>query len=562
MIPRGLVLLFLSVTLATGASSAGSAGQQTRTPPRDSPRPAQGEGALQGQVVAADTGLPLHNAQIRLSSDRLRESRTVRTDAQGAYHFGALPAGRFFLYASKPGYVGLRFGARRPREPGEAVELEDGATARIDFSLPRAGVISGHVVNEYGEPLLDVAVRAHRFQSRGGRRRLIAISRARRTDDRGYYRIFGLLPGSYFISAEPPRPDEAPSETGEPDAYLPTYYPGTPDLAQASPITVGFGEERYEVDFRVIPTRAARISGLAVDSAGRPVTGARLTLVRAEGRLGYLPVREVRVRGDGRFELFPVGPGSYALQVWAHPAGGRTEPEFVSAALTVAGQDVEGLVVRTARGGRASGRIVFEGEPPTEKTRSRVEVSAPLATLDVPAPSRRPQRATPADDLTWTLSGLVGPRFIRVARLPPPWSLKSVHYRGADVTDTPLVFEAEAEASGIDVVVTTRAAAVSGVTLGDNGRPSGLGSVVVFSADEARWIPNTRFVRHDRADRDGRFRIRGLPSGQYLAAATDYLWQGEWTDPEFLEQLRWSAVSFWLADGEQKELELSVRRRR
>ena len=56
------------------------------------------------------------------------------------------------------------------------------------------------------------------------------------------------------------------------------------------------------------------------------------------------------------------------------------------------------------------------------------------------------------------------------------------------------------------------------------------------------------------AGQDGRFKIEGLPEGDYLVAAARSAPQRP--DPEFLELLRASAVPFSLADGESKELVL------
>ena len=52
-----------------------------------------------------------------------------------------------------------------------------------------------------------------------------------------------------------------------------------------------------------------------------------------------------------------------------------------------------------------------------------------------------------------------------------------------------------------------------------------------------------------------------MPAGSYYAIAVDYLPQGEWNNPETLERLKPSAQHFVLEDGEQKTLDLKMRRR-
>ena len=53
-----------------------------------------GTSTLRGHVFAADTGLPLRKAQVRIISPEQRENRLATTDVQGAYEFKELRAGR------------------------------------------------------------------------------------------------------------------------------------------------------------------------------------------------------------------------------------------------------------------------------------------------------------------------------------------------------------------------------------------------------------------------------------------------------------------------------------
>src|SRR5438876_1055418 len=90
------------------------------------------------------------------------------------------------------------------------------------------------------------------------------------TNDIGEYRIFGLAPGQYFLSATLQSgammmmADTSDDRSG----YAPTYYPGTPDASQAQRITIGLGQAVTDINLALVPTRTARISGTAVDSNG------------------------------------------------------------------------------------------------------------------------------------------------------------------------------------------------------------------------------------------------------------------------------------------------------
>jgi hypothetical protein len=52
--------------------------------------------------------------------------------------------------------------------------------------------------------------------------------------------------------------------------------------------------------------------------------------------------------------------------------------------------------------------------------------------------------------------------------------------------------------------------------------------------------------------------IKGLPAGKYLIAAVDYVQDGQWYDPEFLEQLRARALPVSLAEAESKRIDLRM----
>ena len=83
-------------------------------------------------------------------------------------------------------------------------------------------------------------------------------------------------------------------------------------------------------------------------------------------------------------------------------------------------------------------------------------------------------------------------------------------------------------------------------------------SLIVFAQDRERWSPGSRYMRTGRPDQDGRFKITGLPAGQYYAIALDYVEPGDATDPEFLDRMLQKAVRFSLNDGETKTMDLKL----
>src|SRR3954469_7159624 len=164
-------------------------------------QPKTGTARLRGRVLSTDTGGPVRRAQVRIAGPDIG-SKNAMTDAEGRYEFRDLPAGRFNLTANKAGYVSVQYGQTRPFESGKPIDLTDGQTLdKADISMPRGSAISGRLVDEFGDPVVDAIVNAMRSAWSGGRRRLQPTGRNATTNDLGQFRIYGLSPGDYYVNA-------------------------------------------------------------------------------------------------------------------------------------------------------------------------------------------------------------------------------------------------------------------------------------------------------------------------------------------------------------------------
>jgi hypothetical protein len=152
-------------------------------------------------VVAADSGRPVKRARVFVTAAEVPGGRGVLTDDTGTFELTELPAGRYTLTVSKSGFVSLAYGQRRPLQAGTPLQLGDGEQLKgVEFRLPRGGVISGRIVDEDGEPVPGATVRVMRYQYMQGDRRLTPAGSGQ-TDDRGQYRVWGLMPGDYYVNA-------------------------------------------------------------------------------------------------------------------------------------------------------------------------------------------------------------------------------------------------------------------------------------------------------------------------------------------------------------------------
>ena len=542
-----------------------------------------GTGRIAGRVLAAESGSPIRRAQVRINSPDIG-MKTSLTDAQGRYEFRDLPAGRFNLHASKSGYVNVQYGQTRPFESGRPIELADRQVMeKADFSMPRGSVIAGRIVDEFGEPVADAMVSAMRQTWAGGRRRLVPGGRPSQTNDLGQFRLYGLPPGDYYVSASLRNMESmmfdamapgGPSGSNPVSGYAPTYFPGTASPADAQKVSVAVGQEAQQTDFALVPTRLSRITGVAMGADGKPLDGAMVNAV-PQNRAGDFGAMMMSASGrttkDGNFTLNGVAPGEYTLNVRSMrvtsgdgpggvmlAAAMTDDAEFATLPVTVAGEDLSNVVVITSKGATATGRIAFEGGKPDNV--ASIRVSAPPADpMEGPMMMMGPMTGggQAKADGTFELKGLSGTRLIRAFNLPNGWMLKSVHVGGDDVTDTGVELKPGQHLANVEIVATSRVTEVNGGVTAADGAALKDYTVVIFSDDPQHWaLPMSRWVTGARPDQDGRFQVRNLPPGSYYAAAVDYVEMGAWSDPELLERLRTGASRFTLADGESETLNL------
>jgi hypothetical protein len=297
-----------------GAARPGMPPDQNR-PARDAPPAATGTSRIRGRVIAADTGQPIRKALVRVFSQQLREARSVTTGPDGHYDFKDLPAGRYNLTASKGSYVNLSYGQTRPSESGKPLELgENQSVDRIDFNLPRGAIITGRVVDEFGDPVADAMVIPLRQQYVQGTRRLINAGRTSTTNDIGEFRVFGLPPGQYYLSANLRSGMMMPGTSDDRAGYAATYYPGTSDVANAQRLTLQTGQTLTEISMALVLTPTSRVSGTVIGRDGRPFTNGMIMATSRNSMLTGVPPLMAQVRSDGTFVLANVAPGDYLLR--------------------------------------------------------------------------------------------------------------------------------------------------------------------------------------------------------------------------------------------------------
>jgi hypothetical protein len=562
---RFCIRLATPALLAALISSLASA-QAPGLPPRDQQRPAAqtGTAAIRGRVFAGDTGKPLRRARIAVSSPDLGgNQRNTSTDADGRYELTDLPAGRYTMRVSRSGYLELRYGQRRPLEPAKQIQLLDRQVVeRIDFSLPRMGLITGRVLDEFGDPIEGVNVYALRSMYFNGKRQLVPTGGGPqvRTDDAGQYRLLGLAPGTYFITASTRETwTVARGDVKETMGYAPTYFPGTPRVSDARRVTVKLGQEAGNTDFALVVGRAAKISGTAFDSHGKPFSSVSVGQeVRGDSFASFGSAASGPVAADGTFSIPNIPPGDYVLSAVSGRDTG--EPDVARLPVTVDSVDLDNISLNGSAGGTVTGQVATDEGTVPDIPRLRVtllEYSTGQPSPTVLGAFRNPGASDVKADGTFSVTGVFGQSRLRVT-LPDAWAVKAVLLDGRDVAEQPFELRSGETITGMQIVVTNKVTSVIGQIVDDKGAPLMDGTVIVFASDSDRWAENSRFVKSARPDQQGQWQVKGLPAGEYLAVAVDYVEDGQWNEPEYLESLRRHAQKLTLDEAASKSISLKL----
>jgi hypothetical protein len=263
-----------------------------------------------------------------------------------------------------------------------------------------------------------------------------------------------------------------------------------------------------------------------------------------------------RIEWDGAFSIRNVPPGRYTLRA----RGDDTEvPQYASQPLSVTNSDLENVLVVLMPGATLSGTVTFQPtQLPVPGDLTQVRVSAPSTdqTGFGGGPNARVEK-----NGTFVLEGVpAGPHLIRPnGGALRGWALKSVVIDGRDVTDTPVDFRSGQQVANISIVFTDKLSEISGTVTDEQGTPQTEYTVLAFSTDPSLWRAQSRQIMTARPDQTGKYRIRGLPPGEYYLATVDPSEQGEWFEPAYLDQHRAEASRVTLSEGDVKQ-DFKIRR--
>ncbi len=533
---------------------AAAAAAQT-TPARDT-TPSAATGIIRGRVVAAADGRPLHRVRVTVNTQMPNPPSGV-TDTRGIFEIAGVPAGAYSLTAARAGYLTIQYGQRRPREAGRTVDVRGGETLEgIEIALYRGGVLAGRVLDEIGEPCPGARVEAidHRY-IRG--RRVPVAARITTTNDAGEFRLSGLDPGAYQIRASSTEVWEG-DDGKETYVFAVTYFPGVKERDEPQTIPVALGQEVAGLEFRLIAGRAARVTGVLEDANGQPIAGQVVNMDRITRTIGGALQSAGfggRTKSDARgaFELTKLAAGEY--QIYS-----GTESDRVGVQAVVNDGEVKHVVVAPRKPTAIAGTVVTDegAPPPFPPTAARV-IPIQVDAESVLPVWAAPRESLPSSNWSFRIARAEGQYLFRMTGLPQEWMLKRVLLDGRDITDVPLpIVRGAPDVERLQVVISRTGARVAGDVVDRAGAPFPDATIVVFAENRALWGPGSRFIKAARPDDKGRFTIAGLPSGVYRAIARDFVIDGQWEDPAFLDSLVREAVRIELTEGSTATIQLTA----
>jgi hypothetical protein len=514
--------------LATCIFAAGIVKAQTS-------RAAQGACRIAGTAVDAASGRPLGRVEVTIgliAGEPLRQ--TYSTGADGRFLFDGLPAGRYELSARRRGYVEQKY--RGHENYWSAIVTGPGLrTDEIRFAMTAGASITGHVLDEHGEPIRDGRVLLLE-EVLTGRGRRLTRNREADLNDLGAYRFGHLEPGSYVVAvitrpwyAERygvnPRKTEGLPRSGDVDtevAYPVTFYPGATDAETAGRITLTPGENAT-ADLTLAPTegRSATVERDSDDPNG----AVGLVSVEQYIAAGITETIDPPINIErGRITLIGLPPSRVDV-MWRSGSGKNAQEHLTS--VNVSGKDTENSSVPTVIRG------VLEGT-------GRMKLAGTTVKLVFGVGGGKSYSATVGTKGEFEfreelLSGLYSIQIPQLSDVQLGVRLKGAEFFGGSMEIQP--------GGEIELRIS---AGIPGRVRGRVVKGGAAAEGIFVALVPQGFEDANNLMRVGESDSSGAFEIESVVPGKYTLIALENAWDGDWRSAEFLRRFV----------GEGKKLEI------
>jgi hypothetical protein len=441
----------------------------------------------------------------------------------GRFIIKDVPLGDYIVHVEREGFFDLAARAGNPTK----IKVQGSQNVSASLSMTAGGVVSGHVRDALGDPQQNVGVQVFAMAFANGYPVLRGTIQ-KLTDDHGAYRMFWLAPGEYYIGVNP-------GGTPNADATQRTMYPGTLDLAKATPVSVRAGEQVSGIDIQLPTDVLPKISGKVTSTIPAEETAQQASLYNAAlarptlmliGRdpskpdIGSGTARTIGTvtlnGGTGTFEVAGILPGSYDLylRIPQSNAQGGAGFSFAKVPIDVRNENLTGISITVNHTVNVTGSITVDGKTPGS-TPIRLHLQPDGSGVKLGAYQSVGQRViTPDGNGAFTSLG-VPPGLFRMdvePGLPNDLYFSDVRQGGTSVFDSGIEITSE-KPNPVQVVLNSGAGTIEGTALDAAGKPMPGASVVLAPLMMRRQ--NRALYHTATADANGKFTIHNLAPGAY-----------------------------------------------
>ncbi|HEY8185269.1 MAG TPA: carboxypeptidase-like regulatory domain-containing protein [Pyrinomonadaceae bacterium] len=341
-------------------------------------------GTIKGRIVAGD-GQPLTNANVMAQGlTATPTAKPTRVESDGRFVFEDLPPAAYLIIGSAPGYI------------DQSISLGDASQwprhligSNVRITMIRGGVITGLVTNAKGEPVVGVPVHATLQNAPPNLTSFFSGPGVSETDDRGIYRLYGLLPGQYIVHAGGKGQFGQFTPSGF-DSDAPTYYPSS-TRDTAVPVSVRSGDETSGIDIKYRSMEGHSISGLVLGNVDQSSGNVAITVFLSNaGSSSILSLGLVAGTDQRRaFSFNGIADGEYDLFA-TYMTRQNDNARVGTRRVTVRGVDVTGVELNLAPLASITGTISLDPIKPEDtcdKRGSQLIETIPTVRRDEPRKS-------------------------------------------------------------------------------------------------------------------------------------------------------------------------------
>ena len=503
-----------------------------------SPNPALQESSKAGQsfktagtVVSSTTGAPLSQARISLAEIRDREKvTTMITSEDGHFEFSQLKAGKYSLQGAKRGFISAAY-EQHEQFSTAIVAGPEFSTEELVLRLTPMALITGHVLDEFGDPLRGAQVMLY-FENRGAGMSRITAARSSLSDDRGFYDFSQLRPGKYYVSVtakpwyavHPMTASSAAANSAQrislslDVAYPTTFYNGATEAGGATPIEVK-GGDRLQIEMHLNPVPALHLVFRVPQDGPDQPNGFTMPMLQKHvfDSVQFVQTEGVNQVSPGVYELTGLPPGRYTARMKNSNSGQLEQSTDLD--LVHDGQELN------ASRGEPLGTLKLILKMPGEETFPK---QYDIGLQD----SRRRFAAFKQGDPSGQVSfeDLPPGRYaILVFSGPKPYSVvrtssQAGDFPGHDINVTP------GAALELTASLAVGLVSIEGAVQKKDKPMAGVMVALVPKDPEA----HLELFRRDQSDFDGTFVLRGVIPGSYTIVAVEDAWGFDWQQPGVL----------------------------